>query len=69
MNEVVNNLDAVCESSSCLSCRLAGKLRADLKFTTIDEILKQGLHAFLVQFLEQINQIGAEISREFLVPA
>ena len=63
MNEVVNNLDAVCESSSCLSCRLAGKLRADLKFTTIDEILKQGLHAFLVQFLEQINQIGAEISR------
>ena len=69
MNEVVNNLDSVCESSSCLSCRLAGKLRADLKFTTIDEILKQGLHAFLVQFLEQINQIGAEISREFLVPA
>jgi uncharacterized alpha-E superfamily protein len=69
MNEVVNNLDAVCESSSCLSCRLAGKLRADLKFTTIDEILKPGLHAFLVQFLEQINQIGAEISREFLVPA
>jgi uncharacterized alpha-E superfamily protein len=69
MNEVVNNLDSVCESSSCQSCRLAGKLRADLKFTTIDEILKQGLHAFLVQFLEQINQIGAEISREFLVPA
>jgi uncharacterized alpha-E superfamily protein len=69
MNEVVNNLDSVCESSSCLSCRLAGKLRSDLKYTTIDEILKQGLHAFLVQFLEQINQIGAEISREFLVPA
>ncbi len=68
MNEVVNNLDSVCESSSCLSCRLAGKLRSDLKFTTIDEILKQGLHAFLVQFLERINQIGAEISREFLVP-
>ncbi len=68
MNEVVNNLDSVCESSGCPSCRLAGKLRSDLKFTTIDEILKQGLHAFLVQFLERINQIGAEISREFLVP-
>jgi len=69
MNEVVNNLDSVCESSGCLSCRLAGKLRSDLKFATIDEILKLGLHAFLVQFLEKINQIGAEISREFLVPA
>ena len=46
-----------------------GRQTPELKFTTIDEILKRGLHAFLVQFLEHINLIGAEISREFLVPA
>jgi hypothetical protein len=27
-----------------------------------------GLHAFLMQFLDRVNELGAHISREFLVP-
>jgi uncharacterized alpha-E superfamily protein len=51
-----------------VSQRKAGKLRADLQFGQIDEILATGLHAFLTQFLDRVNELGAHISREFLVP-
>ena len=69
MDEVVHNIERVCGSTDCPSCRLAGKLRAELQFTSIDEILANGLHAFLTQFLDRINLIGAEVSREFLIPS
>ncbi|MEY2953306.1 MAG: hypothetical protein RLZZ401_1393, partial [Pseudomonadota bacterium] len=46
----------------------AGKLRADLEFGRIDEILATGLHAFLTQFLDRVNELGGRISRDFLVP-
>jgi uncharacterized alpha-E superfamily protein len=48
--------------------RRAGKLRAELKYGRIDEILATGLHAYLTQFLDRVNDLGAHISREFLVP-
>jgi uncharacterized alpha-E superfamily protein len=40
-----------------------------LQFGRIDEILANGLHAYLTQFLDRVNDIGATISREFLVPS
>ncbi|HOE43431.1 MAG TPA: alpha-E domain-containing protein, partial [Rhodoferax sp.] len=48
--------------------RRAGKLRAELQYGRIDEILATGLHAYLTQFLDRINDLGANISRDFLVP-
>jgi uncharacterized alpha-E superfamily protein len=48
--------------------RHAGKLRADLAYGRIDEILATGLHAYLTQFLERVNVLGGRISREFLMP-
>ncbi len=48
--------------------RLAGRLSADLHYGRIDEILATGLHAYLTQFLERVNALGAGISRDFLVP-
>ena len=35
----------------------------------IDEILAAGLHAFLTQFLDRINELGARISNDFLMPS
>jgi len=69
MNDVVSNLSMVCGSETCRSCRAAGKLRSDIQFASIEEILSNGLHAFLTQFLDRINVIGMEISKEFLVPS
>jgi uncharacterized alpha-E superfamily protein len=69
MNAVVENLGYVANEQSGETRRRAGRLRSDLQFGRIDEILATGLHAFLTQFLDRVNDIGAGISRDFLVPA
>jgi len=69
MNEVVTNLALVANEHCGETLRRAGRLRSDLQFGRIDEILDTGLHAFLTQFLNRVNDIGAGISRDFLVPA
>jgi uncharacterized alpha-E superfamily protein len=67
LNEVVNNLAMVANDASGETHRRAGKLRAELKYGRIDEILATGLHAYLTQFLDRVNDLGAHLSREFLV--
>jgi uncharacterized alpha-E superfamily protein len=68
LDEVVANLALVANEHSGETLRRAGRLRADLQFARIDEILATGLHAYLTQFLDRVNDIGAGISRDFLVP-
>jgi len=68
MHEVVSNLKRVANEQSKDTLRLAGRLDADLQYGRIDEILATGLHAYLTQFLERVNALGAGISRDFLVP-
>ena len=68
LNEVVSNLELVTSDTGSETLRRAGRLRADLKYGRIDEILATGLHAYLTQFLDRVNDLGAHISREFLVP-
>ncbi|MCI1192795.1 alpha-E domain-containing protein [Calidifontimicrobium sp. SYSU G02091] len=68
MNEVVTNLRLVANAQSHETVRRAGRLQADLRYGRIDEILATGLHAFLTQFLDRVNDLGAGISRDFLVP-
>jgi uncharacterized alpha-E superfamily protein len=67
LNEVVNNLAMIANDQSSETQRRAGKLRADLKYGHIDEILATGLHAFLTQFLDRVNELGVRISRDFLI--
>ena len=67
LNEVVNNLRLVASDTNSETLRRAGKLRAELEYGRIDEILATGLHAYLTQFLDRVNDLGAHISREFLV--
>ena len=69
MNEVVVNLKAVSNGISGETERVAGKLRADMQFDRIDEILSTGLHAYLTQFLDRVNGLGGRISRDFLMPS
>ncbi len=68
LNEVVSNLAMVSSDSSIESRRRSGKLLAELQYGKIEEILANGLHAYLTQFLDRVNDIGASISQEFLVP-
>jgi uncharacterized alpha-E superfamily protein len=69
LNEVVNNLSLVGGDQTSETHRRAGKLCAELKYGRIDEILATGLHAYLTQFLDRVNDLGAHISRDYLVPA
>ena len=68
LNELMSNLAMVTSDASSETQRQAGKLRSDLQYARIDEILANGLHAFLTQFLDRVNELGAHLSREFLVP-
>jgi uncharacterized alpha-E superfamily protein len=69
MNEVVNNLMMVANDQSDETQRQAGKLRAELKYGRIDEILATGLHAYLTQFLDRVNDLGNRIGSDFLMPS
>jgi uncharacterized alpha-E superfamily protein len=68
MQEVEANLRRVANEQSNETLRQAGRLRADLAFGRIDEILETGLHAFLTHFLERVASLGVGVSRDFLVP-
>ena len=69
LNGVVENLGFIANDLSSETQRRAGKLRAELQYGRIDEILVTGLHAYLTQFLDRVNELGMHISRDFLVPS
>jgi uncharacterized alpha-E superfamily protein len=68
MNEAVANLRLVANQQSDETLRRAGRLQSDIRYGRIDEILATGLHAYLTQFLDRVNDLGVGISRDFLVP-
>lgn len=68
-SELVNNLTQVANQQSGDTLRRAGRLRSDLQYGRIDEILDDGLHAYLTRFLNRINDIGDRIARDFLAAA
>ncbi|ASM75998.1 hypothetical protein VITFI_CDS0219 [Vitreoscilla filiformis] len=69
VSKVHSNLKMVANDQSVDTLRRAGRLRADLDYARIDEILSTGLHAFLSHFLDRVGDLGLGISRDFLVPA
>jgi uncharacterized alpha-E superfamily protein len=68
VTEVVTNLAEVRNNSSAETERFAGRIHADLRFSSMDEILNRGLHDFLTEFLKQIYELGNRVSRDFLLP-
>lgn len=66
--EVFDNLEQVKNDRSGETARKAGLLGAELQFGRIEDLVAQGLHAFLTSFLERVNDIGQRISQDFLVP-
>ncbi len=68
LNGMLANLELVANEQSSETVRRAGRLQSDLRYGRIDEILATGLHAYLTEFLDRINDIGVGISRDFLVP-
>ncbi len=67
INEVVVNLKNVRNDQSRETERRAGMLKAELDYGRIEDILQRGLHAWLTDFLERVNDLGMRISKDFLV--
>jgi uncharacterized alpha-E superfamily protein len=66
VNALCNQLGKLANKRSTGLLRRAGLLQAQIQFASIDDILAQGLHAYLTQFLERIGQLGEGISQDFL---
>ena len=45
--------------------RLLGRLRAELDFAKIDEIMEQGLHQYVDALQVQLNDVGGAIQKQF----
>jgi len=45
--------------------RALGRLRAELDYVTIEEVIKQGLHEFLDDLQQQINDVGKNMFEAF----
>jgi uncharacterized alpha-E superfamily protein len=68
MNEIYSIVSAVTEGRKLEPERLAGEIHAQLHYGRVEKIFEQGLHEYLLDFLNQINQLNDEINRHFLVP-
>lgn len=49
--------------------RHAGRLHADLRYTTVEEVLATGLHDFIDDLQTRLNQIGDSIFKTFVLHA
>lgn len=50
---------------SCLSEKLMGRLRTELDYTSIDDVIQQGMHEYIDTFQTRLNQIGDAIHQDF----
>jgi len=68
MQEVYNNLQKVGNSRSAETERRAGEMDASLRFGRVDDIMRGGLHNYLVKVLARVQDISNRIANDFLVP-
>jgi uncharacterized alpha-E superfamily protein len=65
---VSENLERVSNGRSAETERRAGRLCSELRYGNVEDIMAGGLHGFLEQFLDRINDLGNRISQDFLLP-
>jgi uncharacterized alpha-E superfamily protein len=65
MNELYTILENIGGDASREPERMAGELHARLHYARIDDVLRAGLHEYLLDFLDRIGDLGNEISDSF----
>ncbi len=68
MGFIHDTLEVLCDENSREIERAGGELYARLHYGKTDDIIKFGLHEYLMEFLDRISALGGEINRYFLVP-
>ncbi|HTR58769.1 MAG TPA: alpha-E domain-containing protein [Casimicrobiaceae bacterium] len=68
MNFIHETLETLCDENTRETERVSGELHSRLRYGKTDDIIKFGLHEYLMEFLDRISALGDEINRSFLVP-
>ena len=68
MNDLYEILQSLSDSDRREPERLAGEIHAQLHYGRTEQIFKLGLHEYLMQFLDKIEALNAEINRHYLTP-
>jgi len=68
MNFIHETLETLCDDNTREVERASGELHARLHYARTDDIIKFGLHEYLMEFVDRISALGAEINRTFLAP-
>jgi uncharacterized alpha-E superfamily protein len=68
MNFIDDILRELCDERSRELERMSGELHARLHYGRTDDIMRFGLHEYLMDFLQRVGAVGSEVSRRFLVP-
>jgi uncharacterized alpha-E superfamily protein len=67
LNTALRKISGVAEGRFCNDAeKLAGRLVAELQFSTIDEIFDQGLHIYLDQLQSKLNNIGGALFNAYI---
>lgn len=69
MNLIDETLKHLCDDHSVELERMSGELHARLHYGRVDDVMREGLHEYLVDFLERISALSSEVTARFLVPA
>ena len=65
MAEVFRTVSKVHNDASAETLRRAGEMRSALEFGRIEDVMDQGLHEFLTQFLAKNSELGEHIEASF----
>ena len=68
LNMIHETLQLLCDANAREVERVAGALHAELHYGNTDDIIRLGLHEYLMEFLDRISALGGEINKHFLVP-
>jgi uncharacterized alpha-E superfamily protein len=68
-NMIEATLEILCDDSSAEIRRQAGEIHARLHFGRTEDIIRFGLHEYLMDFIQRVSLLGDDISRHFLVPS
>jgi uncharacterized alpha-E superfamily protein len=69
LNEIDYVLRQMPEETGREVARRAGDIHARLHYGRAEDILQQGLHDYLLDFLSRVDDLGRETTQSFLVPA
>jgi uncharacterized alpha-E superfamily protein len=68
MREVYDTLQHVRNSRSAETLRLAGQIHSDLQYGRISDIFSVGLHEYLTDYLDSMQELSTLIQQSFFAP-